>query len=470
MKIALISCSKLKRNYTCAAAEMYAPSELFSLSYQYSKRIADKIYILSAKYGLIPEDRKIAPYDLTLADMPTIQQLSWANGVLQQLSEECDMNGDEFIILAGRHYYQHLLPKLAHWSLPLGSLRIGPRIQFLKQQLENPPQAPVAVHRSKESMCGQLHQIFNALPQYAWQDIARIPFHNGIYIVFEKGEAYGNLRRIVRVGTHTSANRLRNRLRDHFDRENHNGSIFRKNIGKAILNRRADPYLAVWTLNTDRPENATHVDPEREAAIEREVSAYLRDNLSFAVFQINDAQQRLRLEEAIIATLNRAVDFQPSDTWLGQFSPEWEIRNSGMWLKKGLDALPLTAEELRTIEAAVGTTLHTEPFDLEDEIAGTHRSVSMDRWPYIHSPEQTAAPVLGRVEIRKYIHGVFEDCQQREEHTCTLISGDIHRALGLQSKMPSVCGVMYQMMRPGDEVLHTTPSGKSSTIKIKYHL
>lgn len=90
MRIALISCSKLKRNYACTAAEMYAPSELFSLSYQYSRHIADKIYILSAKYGLISEDRKIDPYDLALADMSTAQQISWANGVIRQLSEECD--------------------------------------------------------------------------------------------------------------------------------------------------------------------------------------------------------------------------------------------------------------------------------------------------------------------------------------------------------------------------------------------
>jgi hypothetical protein len=29
---------------------------------------------------------------------------------------------------------------------------------------------------------------------------------------------------------------------------------------------------------------------------------------------------------------------------------------------------------------------------------------------------------------------------------------------------------MYEKMMPGDEVLHTTPSGKSSTIKIRYDL
>ncbi|WP_394897168.1 DUF6884 domain-containing protein [Clostridium paraputrificum] len=46
MKVALISCSKSKRSYKCKALELYSPSKLFSLSYQYAKTFADKIYIL----------------------------------------------------------------------------------------------------------------------------------------------------------------------------------------------------------------------------------------------------------------------------------------------------------------------------------------------------------------------------------------------------------------------------------------
>ena len=80
----------------------------------------------------------------------------------------------------------------------------------------------------------QLHQIFNSLPVYSWQTIKDIPFKDGIYIVFEKGETYKGLPRIVRVGTHTSSGRLKQRLRSHFLSEHHNSSIFRKNIGKVL--------------------------------------------------------------------------------------------------------------------------------------------------------------------------------------------------------------------------------------------
>ena len=87
MKIALISCSKLKTDRPCPARELYAPSRLFSLSYQYARRNADKVYILSAKYGLVEESAVIAPYDLTLADLPEYRQRDWANYVLTQMGE-----------------------------------------------------------------------------------------------------------------------------------------------------------------------------------------------------------------------------------------------------------------------------------------------------------------------------------------------------------------------------------------------
>ena len=76
----------------------------------------------------------------------------------------------------------------------------------------------------------------------------------------------------------------------------------------------------------------------------------------------------------------------------------------------------------------------------------------------------------GTAEIRRYILAIFELYRARGENTCVLVSGDIHREMNLLNSMPSVCNVMYQLRRPGDEILHRTPSEKSSTIKIKYHL
>jgi len=37
--------------------------------------------------------------------------------------------------------------------------------------------------------------------------------------------------------------------------------------------------------------------------------------------------------------------------------------------------------------------------------------------------------------------------------------------MGMKNRMPQICRIMYEKMMPGDVVLHTTPSGKSSTIR-----
>ena len=61
-------------------------------------------------------------------------------------------------------------------------------------------------------MCAQIHTLFNSLPRYNWEQISDIPFQNGIYIVFENGERYHGMNRIVRVGTHRSEGRLKQRM------------------------------------------------------------------------------------------------------------------------------------------------------------------------------------------------------------------------------------------------------------------
>ena len=81
-------------------------------------------------------------------------------------------------------------------------------------------------------------------------------------------------KRIVRVGTHTGTGQLRSRLRQHFLVENKDRSIFRKNIGRALLNRDHDPFLPTWDLDrTSRLARETHIiDLARQSAIEALVS------------------------------------------------------------------------------------------------------------------------------------------------------------------------------------------------------
>ena len=73
-------------------------------------------------------------------------------------------------------------------------------------------------------------------------------------------------------------------------------------------------------------------------------------------------------------------------------------------------------------------------------------------------------------DIRRYISGLKEDAKNSGKSFIILKSGDVHRELKLKSAMPQVCNAMRQSMRDVDIILHTTPSGNSSTIEIQYNV
>ena len=77
---------------------------------------------------------------------------------------------------------------------------------------------------------------------------------------------------------------------------------------------------------------------------------------------------------------------------------------------------------------------------------------------------------VGTAEIKAFIAELLEKSREKGKDYVDIISGDIHREMNLRNKMPSVCSAMYQMMKSNDEILSATPSGKSSTIKIRYYL
>lgn len=73
-------------------------------------------------------------------------------------------------------------------------------------------------------------------------------------------------------------------------------------------------------------------------------------------------------------------------------------------------------------------------------------------------------------DIRDHIKELKKAAKAAGRDSLVLRSGDLHKDLGLKRWLPPVCKAMYDCMEEGDIILHTTPSGKSSTIEIKYHL
>jgi hypothetical protein len=200
-------------------------------------------------------------------------------------------------------------------------------------------------------ICRQVHEWVSRLESFGlpFPD-ERVP-KNGIYVLFEEGERGHDTSRIVRIGTHTGANQLRSRLKQHFLNRNKDRSIFRKNIGRALLQRDRDPFLQQWeidlTTRANRERYGADVDREKLTSLEQRVSEVIQTRFRFAVFEIPDRQQRLQIESRLVSTVSLCADCGPSAQWLGMHSPKAKIRESGLWQVNELYKEPLTSQDLQ---------------------------------------------------------------------------------------------------------------------------
>ena len=198
-------------------------------------------------------------------------------------------------------------------------------------------------------ICMKLHHAANQLPVHQFPfNLKQIP-RNGIYILFEKGEYGHGVKRIVRVGTHTGVNQLRSRLSQHFMKENKDRSIFRKNIGRALLNRANDRFLDQWEIDLTATEakkrHAQLLNSTRKLEIEKQVSDLIQQNFCFVAIQVDEKEKRLFWEGKMISTISLCRTCKASEGWLGQFSPKEKIKESGLWLVNQLYKEPLTEAE-----------------------------------------------------------------------------------------------------------------------------
>ena len=169
---------------------------------------------------------------------------------------------------------------------------------------------------------------------------------DGVYFFFEPGEFRRNgTPRVVRVGTHglqsTSKATLWKRLSQHRGRVggqhpgsgNHRGSIFRKHVGAALINRGDVDQLplAAWLAQKPIPDYR-----ETELLVERAVSDYIgRMPLLWVAVPTRDdgTSDRGPIEANCIALLSSTLGgLDPaSPTWLGKHAPNAAVRSSGLW-------------------------------------------------------------------------------------------------------------------------------------------
>lgn len=339
--VSIISCVKTKQNGFHSAKNLYT-SPLFKKSYKIAKKIADEVFILSAEYGLINENKKINYYEKTLNKMSKKEYIEWCEMVEQQLSKKIK-NWSKVCIFSGKKYRKPLEKFLSKEKISyhnfLGNKPLGRRLLFLKS-LESINMSmyqnireiySILEHKNNNGMMFD----FNAFPNMTLAD-------KGVYIFLDPNEEsiYSNsLPRIVRIGTHAihdgAKSTIKQRLRAHYGTKlnsgNHRGSVFRKHIGNALLNKGdLEKTSETWGVGS----NATKIIKDKEKWLELEVSSEIR-KLRFCVFEIDDKasknSKRSTIEKSLINILStRNIDLISAD-WIGKKSPAKEIRRTGLW-------------------------------------------------------------------------------------------------------------------------------------------
>ncbi|MCW6160470.1 MAG: hypothetical protein LVQ95_05305 [Candidatus Micrarchaeales archaeon] len=230
---------------------------------------------------------------------------------------------------------------------------------------------------TNDDACKRLHQELGLLKVVKWPfDLEDLP-ENGVYFFYEEGESWGHggeEPRIVRIGTHKEGN-FKSRVREHyvfdegkldFNKDQpapKERSIFRKNIGRALLAKEKDNYLKVWEIDYTTKENRKKFGElrniEKEKDLEKRISRILRERFSFKYITVNGERDRMGssgIESELIGTVSRCRKCRPSKDWLGLYSPKKGIRNSGMWLVQHLGSSPLDRAGWESVCAAIKRT------------------------------------------------------------------------------------------------------------------
>jgi len=145
LTIYLVACVKTKQQSSAPAKDLYT-SSWFKLARQYVESTGCRWYILSAEYGLLEPDTRIAPYERTLGG--AADRRTWAEKVKTQLAP-LPLEGAKVVVLAGRKYRDALLPYLASRGasveIPMEGVAWGKQRQWLRRQVTSMPavQEPV---------------------------------------------------------------------------------------------------------------------------------------------------------------------------------------------------------------------------------------------------------------------------------------------------------------------------------------
>jgi hypothetical protein len=243
-------------------------------------------------------------------------------------------------------------------------------------------------------LCRWLHEKLESLYLIKFPfDLTKLP-DNGIYFFYEEGENSTHTNydyddnvhadnnssistnakaRIVRTGMHIEGN-FRSRISEHFllneavkmmnftisNPKPSDRSVFRKNIGRALLNKENDYYQTIWEIDFMTRENCNNYgimrNIQKEKEIESAITKILREKFSFRFIPLKNQVMRIGrwgIEGKLIGTIASCNLCNASDNWLGRHSPIPQIRNGKLWLSQHLNSPGLTQQEKDDLENAI---------------------------------------------------------------------------------------------------------------------
>jgi hypothetical protein len=135
--VCLVGCGKAKADKTAKAKDLYTGS-LFRAARGFAEQ-CDDWYIISAKFGLLSPEKKIAPYESRLP-RGYIANDNWGIAVVCALCEAMRDIHFEVVLLAGAEYAVPVAAHLSRLSIcvrqPLSGMQLGQRLHWLKTERE----------------------------------------------------------------------------------------------------------------------------------------------------------------------------------------------------------------------------------------------------------------------------------------------------------------------------------------------
>jgi hypothetical protein len=134
--LVLVSCVSQKRSEPTSARLLYC-SEWFNKARALVEAQEANWFVLSALYGVVAPNTRIAPYEKTLNTVGVDERRSWARNVHRQLLPLLE-GQKRVVIFAGQRYREFLAPALVRdgyaVDVPMANLRIGEQLAWLAAQ------------------------------------------------------------------------------------------------------------------------------------------------------------------------------------------------------------------------------------------------------------------------------------------------------------------------------------------------